>query len=86
MIFIIDKHGSLKLERKDKLQSQRCPYVSLHGKESLQQYCGDWCPHFGEPEYLDILSTKPTIKLSICNGTEFISRSINYESVDQRCY
>ena len=34
--------GQLCLERRGKLERQACPYVT-------DSPCGDWCPHFGEP-------------------------------------
>jgi hypothetical protein len=40
----IDRDGSLYLERAGKLKGQFCP----HQKGLMN--CGDWCPHFGEPE------------------------------------
>jgi len=40
----IDKYGQLSLERAGKMKGQVCPFASA------ESWCGDWCPHFGEPD------------------------------------
>jgi hypothetical protein len=41
---IINKDGSLSVERKGKLQLQFCPF----NKDEGGVHCGDWCPLFEE--------------------------------------
>ena len=61
----IDANGCLCLERAGQLKLQDCPYRSLvEGKYRFA--CGDWCPHFGEPEYDRGFPT--IINLSCGNG------------------
>ena len=64
----ISEMGVLELERKANFKIQSCPYGS--GGE----YCGDWCPMFGEPEpYVDIVTVyeggvAKSNKLSLCHA------------------
>jgi hypothetical protein len=44
MKIVINEYGLLYLERAGTLKEQFCPFA--HGQTS----CGDWCPHFGEPD------------------------------------
>jgi hypothetical protein len=49
---ITDK-GLLAIERAGRIQPQGCPFQP-HDDDQFPGYgatlCGDWCPHFGEPE------------------------------------
>ncbi len=45
MRIAIDGHGYLNLERAGIMKNSVCPFASA---DSFL-YCGDWCPHFGEP-------------------------------------
>jgi len=44
----INEAGNLRIERRGQWHTQYCPFF----RESLETPtpCGDWCPHFGEPE------------------------------------
>jgi hypothetical protein len=44
MKIVIDNAGFLELERAGKLKKQNCPFTEDY------PLCGDWCPHFGEPD------------------------------------
>ena len=57
---ITDK-GNLKIKRSGKLKSQFCPWVRA---DEISQYCGDWCPLFGEP-----VKIKDQYSLWLCNKT-----------------
>lgn len=59
---IIDNFGYLVIIRAGKPQGQRCPWT---GVGDFTHLCGDWCPHFGEPEIDAPLST---VYLKICFG------------------
>lgn len=52
----IDEHGFLRIYRGDAnpkyYQSQGCPYTS--NENGPTQQCGQWCPHFGEPIFIDV--------------------------------
>lgn len=72
----IDKCGGFQVERAGKMEGQRCPFSMDLGA------CGDWCPHFGEPEKAHVLSKSIDgetvtqiclggIELTICHGKEF---------------
>jgi hypothetical protein len=64
----INKIGHLELRRKDVWRKTCCPYtVSMNADASKGMYCGDWCPHFGEPNTEGELLTL----LEICQGTAF---------------
>jgi hypothetical protein len=55
----IDKNGFLHIERRGKMIMQRCPH-------SVQDGCGDWCPLFGEPEFISCGKEK---RLELCGKT-----------------
>jgi len=58
----IDKDGFLWIERKGEWTKQYCPIVN-------DDWCGQWCPLFGEPEFID---GHP--RLSLCRKVlEFVS-------------
>lgn len=58
---LINTKGYLELERKGKVRPQYCPFSSNHNWNN----CGEWCPHFGEPQ-LD--KNEGTISLSLTCG------------------
>jgi len=53
----IDSYGKLIIKRRNRWSKQTCPLLG-------SIYCGDWCPHFGEPT--DALNN--TKILEICHG------------------
>lgn len=68
----IDKKGDFFIERsKKKYQKQICPF------NRRNYFCGDWCPHFGEPEEFPEYKIK---YLQICQG-----RALRFsELIDER--
>ena len=62
MKILIDKYGSLSIERKRGMVLQYCPY-------SKNRCCGDECPMFGEPTQL--WADRPTnrYELQLCHIT-----------------
>ena len=60
--------GILSVKRGGGFMPQVCPYSS----SNLD--CGDWCPHFGEPEDHRVGYSKPlgaSKTLTICNDKQF---------------
>jgi hypothetical protein len=57
MKIVIDEVGNLSLERAGEMKKQYCPFTD-------DACCGDWCPHFGEPD-------GGTIVLSCGEGREW---------------
>ncbi len=47
MNFKIDLSGCLEIERAGGMKLQHCPH-------DYDSFCGDWCPHFGEPGTRDV--------------------------------
>jgi hypothetical protein len=67
----IDKSGHLEINRASDWRMQYCPFDDCTP-------CGDWCPHFGEP---DILYSEKYELLISCGG----GRIIEFDSfVDER--
>ena len=64
----ITKNGNLTIARGDDCKEQACPFCS-NTESSLLKRCGDWCPHFGEPEYQN-----NRVFLSLCAGTTLCTR------------
>ena len=62
----IDEAGRLVIKRNGVWKEQYCPY-SLRTST-----CGDWCPHFGEPELLTDNGGTRTIRVSICESTTLV--------------
>jgi len=65
----IDKFGHLFIYRKSRYRAQCCPFIN--SSENMSICCGDWCPHFGEPEFHEIPSAGKIIKewiLRICQN------------------
>lgn len=73
---LLNKHGYLYLERAYRLKAMLCPFVpsnsatTPHDAAVLRPtICGDWCPHFGEPEITDKGNLVFDVVIPICNGT-----------------
>jgi hypothetical protein len=49
----ITKQGWLQIERAGKFIDQECPFVNSSADGTK---CGQWCPHFGEPENEEYVS------------------------------
>lgn len=71
----IDKDGRLFLDRAGKMTKQWCPYSQSDNS------CGDWCPHFGEPEPHEVADNPgmwPTYyhqdgeQIRLCHGTVIV--------------
>ena len=67
----IEKDGYLRIQRADGMNNLFCPYSSNQEKN-----CGDWCPHFGEPEYDEMPEGSDVFairggSIEICNDTIF---------------
>ena len=60
----ISKEGNLKIMRGNKMQYQNCPKTIETGQVQPYNPCGDWCPHFGEPENINPNETR----IEICHG------------------
>ena len=56
----IDQEGNLKIERAGRMKAQLCPFASTYGLK-----CGDWCPHFDEPEPCE--QRQGTSTLDLCH-------------------
>ncbi len=77
--------GTLYIERRGRLVSAVCPFSSV-GTTSVK--CGEWCPHFGEPEEAVSLFAPPDkekdrmyqMHLSCGDGKYFIFHKLD----DQR--
>ena len=62
---LINQYGSLCIERKGVMKYQYCPNKSLNVEiEMIDAACGDYCPHFGEPETINPNETR----IEICHG------------------
>lgn len=65
MIGKINRGGNLEIKRNDKYIRQSCPFLS-------GGFCGDWCPHFGEPEKKHLCLSKEDrdtyFQIRICHG------------------
>jgi len=60
----IDKLGNLIIDR-GQTKVQTCPFNSVATWDNqLESPCGDWCPHFGEPENINPNETR----IEICHG------------------
>jgi hypothetical protein len=70
----IDKNGWLTIERSGTERPQLCP-VAAYNPDIDFSRCGDWCPLFGEPIYLDMNITA----LEICR-----TRLVFDEFTDER--
>lgn len=68
---MITRNGLLYLERVDRMVSAACPFSS-EGANSVK--CGEWCPHFGEPEETqgETGTTMVSLRLSCGNGRTFM--------------
>jgi len=74
---MITEKGTLYVERKGRLVSAACPYSSV-GSTTVN--CGEWCPHFGEPDKAPLLFAPPEkekderyqMHLSCGDGKHFI--------------
>ena len=55
----IDSDGTLRIDRGAvKRKAMLCPF-----QESINGFCGDWCPHFGEPIFYN-----DEWCISLCHG------------------
>lgn len=63
---LINSQGNLEIERNGKLRLQKCKNMTFDVP------CGEWCPHFGEPEIYTY--EPPRWALEICE-----SRVLRYE-------
>ncbi len=68
MIGLIDKNGYLVLWRVDGLQACACPFATV-GPGSTTAKCGDWCPHFGEPEDPRMFEGKKVASITLTCGS-----------------
>ena len=73
----IAEDGILWLERGGKLKTQECRF-SYAGDEDFF-YCGDGCPHFGEPEELSYRTGMAKIDVLLTCGK---GRSWTFEAGD----
>ena len=67
---LIDSQGFLSVERiLGKMKPCFCPIAS----PNMTIRCGDWCPHFNEPFFLDARAGDPVaeLRLSCQSGTSF---------------
>jgi hypothetical protein len=76
MKIIIRDNGTLALERQrgkgSTTKDQLCPFSSPSGVSNSAHFqvpCGDWCPHFGEPQMMEIVSDHIGGDLALCHGT-----------------
>ena len=77
-----DKNGVLEIERGGRFEPQTCPFDQL----KPPNYCGDWCPLFGEPEPY-MVTVNPNIwpsmeerrgdMLRICQGRVLVGEIID---------
>ena len=73
----ISKEGWLEIQRGvDSFKNQLCPFCVI-GKETAR--CGDWCPHFGAPEYQN-----HRIFLSLCAGTTLCTHEDDFEDLREK--
>jgi hypothetical protein len=74
----IDREGTLFIERAGKMKGQSCPFsISM-------EWCGDWCPLFGEPENYNELGLKfegvrTGIWIRLCQSSCLIFESLKDE-------
>lgn len=61
----IDVDGNLKIERAGRLKYQLCPFAPVP-----TTHCGDWCPHFDEPEPYTASDGTQGHGISLCHGKE----------------
>lgn len=78
---MLNEKGLLGIERAGTTAPQGCPFQP-HTDDQFPGYgailCGDWCPHFGEPE-LVFGSYTPQVQLAtggtrlrLCHGTVLV--------------
>lgn len=78
----ISEEGFLALGRKGGDKPQQCPTSQFYDDEDnhyVQDFCGDWCPLFGEPAEV---AGGLTMSLSLCHGKEI--RCLKEDFVDER--
>lgn len=76
----IDKDGYLHIERNNGFRQQLCPF-------SEQANCGQWCPHFGDPEERSGVPLNYTkngepimgFDLRICHGKTLVFETLEIE-------
>jgi hypothetical protein len=66
MKIMINEHRILFLERVGETRSQQCPYASFI------RDCGDWCPHFGEPQEPNEYCREQSILLTCGDGRNLV--------------
>ena len=69
---VLDERGFIHLERAQRLRMQACPFSS-DSDGVVTNFCGDWCPLFGEPDTVTT-RTKKLSSINICNDTELVFR------------
>lgn len=70
----IDLYGHLSIERIGKMKTTRCPYGT---RESFEDnFCGDWCPLFGEHFISDPEIEYSSTVLNICNDREIVFKKL----------
>lgn len=74
MEILINSGGNLFIKRGGKYKDQYCPFVPY--PEDKPIHCGDWCPHFGEPE--QIFDNDTSHNVDLCHG-KFLHGSITDE-------
>lgn len=76
----IDRYGQLCIERVGAMKQQSCPGPAHDHAPGGGQFCGDWCPLFGEPESrLNETGQRYDQSLKICGG-----RTLYGQMEDQR--
>lgn len=69
----INSLGNLEIERAGKFKAQVCPF------RALDDFCGDWCPLFGETYMTSPYTGDPKHAMTICQG-----RILTGEIIDER--
>jgi hypothetical protein len=60
----INEDGRLEIFGRGK---QYCPFCRNSGGQ--KEECGNWCPLFGEPEYIRATTVYYNVKISLCKKT-----------------
>lgn len=76
----INRKGWLSIQRKSEFKDMSCINV-MALDEADDRMCGDWCPHFGEPEPSKFheQDVTPVTYLSICQSKIILFESLTDE-------
>ncbi len=66
----INAQGNLEIERAGKFRKQACPF-------QWDEFCGNWCPLFGEPQPIDPHHPKSDKFINLCHNRALVGSVID---------